>query len=301
MFDTGRNNFHRRRKCSAGRGFTLIELLVVIAVIAVLISMLLPALQNARAQAKKVVCAVQLKQVGAIWLSYADDYNDALPPSPNGTNWNFIFGFLHDDFNRRDVSDGKIFYCTTYTPPRDPTTGQIYDWNLPFYFADNSPVYLAGYSFFTNVVYASGGTIIRWKTADGMPDGTSGGSWQYAFYKADEDLQHIIPPASLKDKRHEVNIWDNYRVFSLIPSETPMVFDYAASHYIPREGYVFNEQNCRHLNVSKGKPYAINAVYLDGHVESRGENEIGILRSMAGTSSWPNGGPYGTGDLQIWF
>lgn len=59
-----------------GRGFTLVELLVVIAIIALLVSILLPALNRARDSAHMVVCASLHQQLSVSWHSYAVDNDD---------------------------------------------------------------------------------------------------------------------------------------------------------------------------------------------------------------------------------
>jgi prepilin-type N-terminal cleavage/methylation domain-containing protein/prepilin-type processing-associated H-X9-DG protein len=111
------------------RGFTLVELLVVIAIIAVLIGLVLPAVQKVRAAANRMSCSNNLKQLGLAMYHYHDTHG-AFPPAfinrgPYGTTG---FGFTHGwgPFILPFIEQQQLF--------------DLYRWDVPLYHPNNAPV-----------------------------------------------------------------------------------------------------------------------------------------------------------------
>jgi prepilin-type N-terminal cleavage/methylation domain-containing protein len=161
------------RLFSHRRGFTLIELLVVIAIIAILIGMLLPAVQKVRESAQRSQCQNNMKQICLATIKSADDQNGRLPPglglypgarpNPNNGQGGILFHILPNIeagplYKASLTSDDRNAYYQTYSQwgingintnvksyvcPADPTQDNTWHNSVSSYGYNGQVFYLA--------------------------------------------------------------------------------------------------------------------------------------------------------------
>ena len=103
------------------RGFTLIELLVVIAIIALLLSVLMPALQRVKQEGKTLACRANVREWALYFTMYTEEHNGRFQAGVGNGHQNHWMNALRNYYR----NDPKMRCCPTATKPLIDESGQL--------------------------------------------------------------------------------------------------------------------------------------------------------------------------------
>lgn len=249
------------------KGFTLIELLVVISIIALLISILLPALTNARASAQRISCASNIKSLGIGHFVYQNDFDGYFIPSWNGNRPNLWYSFLVDEMVKRGFS-AKTMMCPTWRPF---VSGAVtYDWGVGL----TSPFTFEGIAGVRG--HMSSYTNTTWALAN-----SPAGAFNIAVNPWNKMMVNGVGQMPGLPYRDAIAAYENQE-FSFVPSKATLAVD--ATMQIASTGlWSINESH----HIAPGtEPAGANAVYADGHAEFVGMDDMRRTPAMSGYYHW---------------
>ena len=246
-------------KARTGSGFTLIELLVVIGIIAILIAMLLPALNDAKESARRISCGSNLHQASIGIESYVLD--DSKQEYPYG-DWGSFEGFNHANMVLPYFENPEAMFLCPSSPIRT-----ISNW-VPSYFVEGSSFslgyhYLAGFGCLSHGGCDPSQIIER---SDGYPSYCCHFGWN-----TDVNWSNWFAPAMYRETAFDPGYPRGFFPHK-DPYKVPILMDQAHpgrehAHWTPPYFAWNGGMRDNHEKINSNDPAGENVMFMDGRVE----------------------------------
>ena len=262
------------------KAFSLVELLTVIGVIAILIALLLPALDKVREQSNQVKCLANLRSIGQAAMMHATEHNNYLPTA--GWQWNCVNNTT-DPAGLQDASEKKyMYYMDSGTKRPMPTTTAL-AWYMGVRVRTDSREHLSEDMGKENLRRLFRCPSQQTEYLGWTQRGDDGGSWiapdEYSSYAFNEALLGRRPPPDTErcPKAKLSKVKDSSRVFFALDGRPRdeggnkyfLVFDWSDHDTLQdfQHGILTSDRGQELLDFARHR-MRINVVFCDGHAES---------------------------------